>query len=102
MLDDVERDVLQWAEARNILEGSTKQAQTVKLGEEFGELCAGISKGNMPLAMDSVGDMMVVLAILAHQLDTDLLACFEGAYEEIKHRTGKMIDGVFVKESDIQ
>lgn len=33
--------------------------------------------------------------------DTDMVACLEIAWNEIKNRQGKMVDGVFVKDSDL-
>lgn len=41
------------------------------------------------------------LTILAYQLDTNLEECLQSAYNEIKDRRGKMVNGVFVKESDL-
>lgn len=38
---------------------------------------------------------------LAHQLDLDVTECLGIAYEEIKNRKGKMINGTFVKEEDL-
>jgi len=90
--------IAQWAEDRNIIEGSHLQAQMLKLTEEMGELAGAIAKGRTEEAYDAVGDMMVVLIIIAKQLDTDLGKCLAGAYEEIRHRKGKMVNGVFVKE----
>jgi len=45
--------------------------------------------------------MYVVLTILAMQTNTSVEECAELAYSEIKDRKGKMINGVFVKESDL-
>ena len=44
----------------------------------------------------------MVLTILSMQLDLDIEECIATAYEEIKDRKGKMIDGVFVKEEDLK
>lgn len=93
--------VVQWAEDRNLIQGSDPKSQYVKLIEEAGELAAGIAKGNLPLAKDSIGDMMVVLIILAEQLGTSVEECYELAWEEIKDRKGRMVDGVFIKEEDL-
>ena len=38
---------------------------------------------------------------LAHQLDLDVTECLSIAYEEIKNRKGKMVNGTFVKEEDL-
>ena len=92
--------VVRWAAARNLIHGSDARAQTIKLGEEFGELCAAIARGKTDEAMDAIGDMTVVLTILAAQLGTTIEACQDAAWEQIKDRKGRMVDGVFVKEAD--
>ena len=51
---------------------------------------------------DSIGDMYVVMTILSLQLGLDIEDCVQKAYNEIKERKGKMINGVFVKESDLK
>ena len=94
-------DIRLWAEERNLIDGSDRFRQMVKLIEEQGELASGIAKGNEYLVADSIGDMVVVLTILAAQSGTNIEWCIECAYQEIKDRKGRMIDGVFVKESDI-
>jgi NTP pyrophosphatase (non-canonical NTP hydrolase) len=48
---------------------------------------------------DAVGDCVVVLTILSAQCNMTLEACIESAYEQIKDRKGKMINGKFVKEA---
>ncbi|OOF64790.1 MazG-like family protein [Rodentibacter pneumotropicus] len=162
------KNIEQWAEKRNLIEGSTPQKQFIKLMEEFGELCSGVSKNKVDVVKDSIGDCFVVMVILARQfkrddiladmsyiemhppfqgdiarslIDTnasmqafffaherkehenvmnffaytvlglveatdyyhlDLDDCVQSAWEEIKDRKGKMIDGVFVKEDDLR
>ena len=50
---------------------------------------------------DAIGDTLVTIIVLAHQLDLDVTECLGIAYEEIKNRKGKMINGTFVKEDDL-
>jgi len=57
----------QWAEDRNLVEGSTGAAQMLKLYEEFGELAGGLARSDMSVVKDSVGDVIVVLTIVAAQ-----------------------------------
>jgi NTP pyrophosphatase (non-canonical NTP hydrolase) len=73
----------------------------LKLIEEVGELASGIAKDNRDVQVDSIGDIFVVLTILSQQLNLDIEKCVESAYNEIKERKGKTINGVFVKESDL-
>lgn len=87
-----------WARQRNLIDGSTAHAQMVKLVEEMGELAAAIARNDDRLFEDAIGDCGVVLTILAAQRHMDFATCLENAYEEIKDRKGRMMDGVFVKE----
>lgn len=163
------KNVLMWAEKRNIIKGSTPEHQTIKLGEELGELCAGVSRGDLALIKDSIGDCMVVVTILramvgatdtledessnaqlpfgddikrsaalivmrrmgeiaqciflnANELVTlatlrafyqelealcgayniDITECYEAAWNDIKDRKGLIVDGVFLKQADIE
>ena len=89
-----------WAVDRN-LHTADHVKQALKLGEEFGELCQGIVKGNEEQIKDSLGDMYVVMTILSMQLGLEIEECVYHAYDEIKDRKGKMVDGIFVKESDL-
>lgn len=89
-----------WAHDRNLIEGATSQAQMLKLTEEMGELANGVARGNMELVKDSIGDCVVVLTILAAQNGMKISDCIDAAYDEIKDRKGRMVDGIFVKEED--
>lgn len=66
-LQQLIKNIEQWAEDRNLIEGSTPQKQSIKLAEELGELCSGIAKNNHTLIKDSIGDCFVVSVILAKQ-----------------------------------
>jgi NTP pyrophosphatase (non-canonical NTP hydrolase) len=83
------------------LDEAQPEKQMLKLVEEVGELAQGLAKGNLDQVVDSIGDVYVVLTILSMQMDLDIRDCVEQAYEEIKNRTGKMVNGVFVKEADL-
>lgn len=48
-----------------------------------------------------VQEVITILANMAEHLDTSLEECLQSAYDEIKDRRGKMVNGVFVKESDL-
>lgn len=90
----------EWAIARN-LDTADPMKQIVKLGEEFGELCSGLAKAKDAEVQDAIGDIVVVLTILAMQTGTSIEHCTALAYEQIKDRKGRMVNGVFVKESDL-
>lgn len=92
--------IRQWALDRNLQEGDPK-GQILKLLEESGELASGLAKNNEAEVKDAIGDIVVVLTVLSLQLGIDIEECLELSYGEIKHRKGKLINGVFVKESDL-
>jgi len=70
-----------------------------KLNEECSELYEGILDNDIDDIKDAIGDIQVVLAVMCCQLGIDIDECREIAWEEIKDRKGKMVDGVFVKEA---
>ena len=90
--------ILQWADERNLLKEENKLAQFTKLAEEVGELGRAILKDDSELMVDSIGDIQVVLIILSEQLGIDYEASLIFAYDEIKNRKGKTINGSFIKE----
>lgn len=90
--------VTQWAIDRNIIGGTTPKDQFGKLKEEIDELYGAICENNLPETIDAIGDCSVVLAIIAAQYGLAFEQCQESAWEEIKDRKGRIINGVFVKE----
>ena len=72
----------------------------LKLMEEVGELAGGVCKDKADVIKDSIGDVFVVLTIIAAQMGWSIEECVQAAYAEIKDRKGRMIQGVFVKEEE--
>lgn len=97
-LKDLVENVEKWHEARNLIDGSTDKDQVLKLIQEMGELSDNVCKGND--IRDDVGDMLVVLINIVKRNDLTLESCLEVAWNDIKDRKGKMVDGIFVKEGD--
>ena len=98
--EDITELIKKWAVDRNVVSGDVK-SQMVKLLEEAGELAEGFNKNKMDLIVDSIGDVYVVLVILCMQLGLDINDCIKAAYDEIKDRKGKLVNGLFVKEEDL-
>jgi NTP pyrophosphatase (non-canonical NTP hydrolase) len=95
----LEIEVIRWAEARKIIPNSTPQSQFMKAVSEMGELSDAISKNDMPMIKDGVGDVLVCLIGMCALLDINLTDCLELAYNEIKDRKGTLLpSGVFLKE----
>jgi NTP pyrophosphatase (non-canonical NTP hydrolase) len=92
--------IAQWHRDRNLIDGSTNKDQYMKLIQEAGELSDSICKGKD--IRDDIGDMMVVLINIMTRNGLSMEECLQVAYDDIKDRKGKMINGVFVKESDLQ
>ena len=86
-----------WSAERN-LHTQDHKMQTLKVGEEVGELFKAVVKNDRDEIIDAVGDTYVTLVILCQQLDIDLSDCVNAAYNEIKDRRGKLVDGTFIKE----
>ena len=92
--------VEQWHLARNLIEGATDKDQVLKLIQEVGELSDNVCKGQD--IRDDIGDIMVVLINIMKRNDLSLEECLDVAYNDIKDRKGKMVDGIFVKEGGWQ
>jgi NTP pyrophosphatase (non-canonical NTP hydrolase) len=93
---EVINKIVQWHKDRNLIEGSDDRSQFSKLLEEVRELAVSIETDNSPV--DDIGDIVVVLINIAERNGLSLEQCLEHAYNDIKDRKGKMIDGVFVKD----
>ncbi|QDP66447.1 MAG: hypothetical protein GOVbin15_36 [Prokaryotic dsDNA virus sp.] len=87
-----------WAEEKGILDKGDLKTQLIKLYEEAGELSQSILKNNREDTIDAIGDCVVVLTNLAELAGTRIEDCISTAYDEISNRTGKMINGTFVKD----
>jgi NTP pyrophosphatase (non-canonical NTP hydrolase) len=89
-----------WAATRGLYQQGNPHTQYVKLQEEAGELAKALLKNDQPEIVDAIGDMVVVLTNLAHLQGYDIEHCIDEAYKVIAARTGKMINGTFVKDAD--
>lgn len=69
--------VKQWFIDRDLENGGRLDKQSLKLSEEFGELCAGYLKKNEQLTKDSIGDCAVVIVGLALLLKADVQGIFD-------------------------
>ena len=87
-----------WAKQRGLYSKGNSHTQYVKLQEEAGELAKALLKDDKPEVIDAIGDMVVVLTNLAHLQGVTIEDCINSAYNVISKRTGKMINGTFVKD----
>ena len=92
--------IREWAATRGLYDKGNSHTQYVKLQEEAGELAKALLKNDKPEIIDAIGDIVVVLTNLAHLEGYDIEYCIDEAYKVIAARTGKMINGTFVKDAD--
>ena len=90
--------ILEWAKERGILIPDNATKQMLKLTEEVGELAGAIAKNNKTDQIDAIGDIQVVLIILSEQLGINYKEALESAYNVIKERKGKTVNGIFIKD----
>ena len=87
-----------WAGERGLYTRGDTKTQFCKLMEEAGELGRAVLKDDQPEFIDAIGDMVVVLTNLAHLNGVTIEDCIDSAYKVISKRTGKMVNGTFVKD----
>jgi NTP pyrophosphatase (non-canonical NTP hydrolase) len=90
--------IRKWAMDRGIYKEGNSHTQYVKLMEEAGELAKALLKKDDLEIIDAIGDMVVVLTNLAAIEGLQIEGCIDSAYKVISKRTGKMINGTFVKD----
>ena len=87
-----------WAESRGLYDKGNAHVQYVKLQEEAGELAKALLEDDQDEIIDAIGDIVVVLTNLAYLRGVNIETCIATAYDVISKRTGKMINGTFVKD----
>lgn len=111
-MEELIQKVIQWANDRNIIQGSNAIKQLDKTSEEFNELQRAVAvhqyiysvdgyygKDAAEEVNDAFGDILVTLIIAAEQLGTSLPECLSQAYGVIKDRKGRLVDGKFLKDA---
>ncbi len=99
-LNELQQKISAWQHARGITINGNTSTQTLKLMEEVGELSAGLLRNDDLEIKDAIGDIFVVLNSIAELEGLELSACISGAYNEIKDRTGTLLEnGNFLKDS---
>ena len=96
--EELQEFIEKWAENKGLLKEENAPKQMLKLSEEVGELAGAYLKNKHDEIVDAIGDIQVVLIILSKQLGLDYNQCLEGAYNVIKNRTGKLVNGSFIKD----
>ena len=89
--------IRKWAKEKGIYRGSNAMTQYVYAQSEMGELADALMKSDRDEIKDAIGDVIVCLTNVAKLSGLTVEECIEQAYNEIKGRTGKMVNGSFVK-----
>ena len=110
---DLKDKVLEWADDKDLLYSQNADKQFMKFIEEVFEFKTEMDIRNNRFFSDvqkkiilkdirlEMGDIFVTLIILCEQLGIDPEECLSMAYEKIKNRRGRTINGCFVKEEDL-
>ena len=100
----LEQEIIQWGTDRNLI-GPTGQAspesQLKKLREEVDEIAIEIEKRDRDALKLEIGDAYVVLCQLSALWGLTMDECIEGAWQKIKDRKGCMIQGMYVKQENL-
>ena len=90
--------IREWADERGLYDKGDPKTQYIKLMEETGEIGRALLKEDTNEIVDGIGDAVVVLTNLAELIGVPIEECIQSAYDVIAKRTGKMINGTFVKD----
>ena len=94
--DELINAVMEWGNKHDLHD---PKAQMNKVTEEIGEIASEVSRNNYgPDFRDAIGDSLVTIIILAAMSGNDPRECLQLAYDTIKDRHGKTVNGTFVKE----
>lgn len=97
---DVEQLVIEWAKEKGIYRKENIRNQALKMCSESGEVADAILKMDNTAIKEEIGDVIVTLVILSNVQGWSLNDCLETAYNKIKNRKGKTINGTFIKQQD--
>jgi len=98
--EELEKLVIEWGENKGIVPKSTPLIQFSKTMEEMAELVDGLARRDIPEIKDAYGDVLVTL-IIGHHLafpNQSIVEQLEAAYDIISKRTGKEVNGKFIKD----
>jgi len=94
--------VLAWGEDKGIMAEGTPMRQIIKTLEEVHETIEATYNGDHDEMVDGCGDAMVTLIIYSALINKTPQQCLEAALEVIEKRSGKMINGTFVKTESLK
>ena len=122
-IKELQTKVLDWADDKDLLHAKNTDKQFMKFVEEVFEFKTEMDVWELykkfkhdeniehDFSIDEVerwknlklemGDIFVTLIILCKQIGIDPMECLSMAYKKISKRTGKTINGQFIKSEDL-
>lgn len=100
LMNKLVKNVKDWARERG-LDKADPRDQMLKVVEEAGEVAGALARNDVESARTEIGDNVVTLIILAMQMNMDIHECLNAAYDKIKNRKGKTINGIYIKDEDL-
>ena len=97
-MDKLIKNVKLWADEKNLLKKENSHSQMLKVLEEVGETAGALLKKKDKEIIDGLGDSFVTLIILCYQLNLEPEDCLQAAWDEIKNRKGKTVNGTFIRD----
>ena len=92
-----EEKVIEWAIAKGIYSPDNLKNQTLKMTAEAGELADAVLKGDTNEIKMEAGDVLVTLSLICGMQGYTLEDALQAAYNKIKDRQGKTVNGTFIK-----
>lgn len=105
--EEVTALVQAWGHNKGIIaqDSAHSLTQLTKTAEEILELAGAINRAanhqepyGDPVKSE-LGDILVTLVMVSSCLEIDLVDALEFAYHKINRRTGRVVDGIFVKDA---
>jgi phosphoribosyl-ATP pyrophosphohydrolase len=96
--ENLEANVIEWANDKNLITKNNSMKQYAKVLEETQEILVALNNDNKDELIDAIGDTLVTLIILSKQNNLNIVDCLHSAYNVIKDRTGKTVNGTFIKD----
>lgn len=97
-MNELIKRTIKWGESHGI---NNPWTQASKVTEEWGETVSEMNHDRYGDAFeDGIGDVLVSLIIFAHINGKDVSACLEKALSEVESRSGRTLNGNFLKDEE--